>query len=79
MTGLGFLPADSFNVVVLVAVFTSIALGLHFTFGMLNVVNLAHGEFLLIGAYTAFQVQEATGNVVLGILLAPLTAATLGS
>lgn len=78
MTGLGFLPPDSFNVVVLIAVFTLIALGLHFTFGMLNVVNLAHGEFLLIGAYTAFQVQEATGNVVLGILVAPVTAATLG-
>ena len=78
MTGLGFLPPDSFNVVVLIAVFTLIALGLHFTFGMLNVVNLAHGEFLLIGAYTAFQVQEATGNVVLGIMLAPVTAATLG-
>ncbi|MEO5704215.1 MAG: hypothetical protein ABIZ52_04270, partial [Candidatus Limnocylindrales bacterium] len=50
---IGFLPTDSFNVVVLIAVFMLIALGLHFTFGLLNVVNLAHGEFLLIGAYTA--------------------------
>ncbi len=74
----GFLPTDSFNVVVLIAVFTLIALGLHFTFGLLNVVNLAHGEFLLIGAYTTFQVQETTGNVVLGILLAPVVAATVG-
>lgn len=75
---LGFLPTDSFNVIVLIAVFTLVALGLHFTFGLLNVVNLAHGEFLLIGAYTAFQVQEATGNVVLGILLAPVVAGTVG-
>jgi branched-chain amino acid transport system permease protein/urea transport system permease protein len=75
---IGFLPTDSFNVVVLIAVFVLIALGLHFTFGLLNVVNLAHGEFLLIGAYTAFQVQVTTGNVVLGILLAPLVAATVG-
>jgi urea transport system permease protein len=75
---ISFLPTDSFNVVVLMAVFTLIALGLHFTFGLLNVVNLAHGEFLLIGAYTTFQVQEATGNVVLGILLAPVVAATVG-
>ena len=57
----GFLPPDSFNVVVLIGVFVLIALGLHFTFGLLNVVNLAHGEFLLIGAYTTFQVQELTG------------------
>ena len=78
VAALGFLPTDSFNVVVLIGVFVLISLGLHFTFGLLNVVNLAHGEFLLIGAYTAFQVQEATGNVVLGILLAPVVAATVG-
>ena len=72
------LPTDSFNVVVLAAVFVLIALGLHFTFGMLNVVNLMHGEFLLIGAYTAFQLQEWTGSVVLGMLLAPLVAAAVG-
>jgi urea transport system permease protein len=75
---LAFLPPDSFNVVVLAAVFILIALGLHLTFGLLNVVNLAHGEFLLIGAYTAFQVQVATGNVVLGIVLAPVVAAVIG-
>ena len=75
---IAFLPPDSFNVIVLVAVFILIALGLHFTFGLLNVVNLAHGEFLLIGAYTAFQVQAMTGNVVLGMLLAPVVAATIG-
>ncbi len=74
----GLLPVDSFNVVVLVAVFVLIGLGLHFTFGLLNVVNLAHGEFLLIGAYTAFQIQETTGSVVLGMLVAPLVAAAIG-
>lgn len=78
VAALGFLPTDSFNVVVLIGVFVLISLGLHFTFGLLNVVNLAHGEFLLIGAYTTFQVQEATGNVVLGILLAPVVAGTIG-
>jgi urea transport system permease protein len=74
---LGFLPADSFNVIVLMAVFTLISLGLHFTFGLLNLVNLAHGEFLLIGAYTAFQMQDTTGSVVLGILVAPVVAAVV--
>lgn len=78
LPAIAFLPTDSFNVVVLIGVFVLIALGLHFTFGLLNVVNLAHGEFLLIGAYTAFQVQETTGNVLLGILLAPVVAAIVG-
>jgi urea transport system permease protein len=77
VAALGFLPVDSFNVIVLMAVFTLISLGLHFTFGLLNLVNLAHGEFLLIGAYTAFQVQDTTGSVVLGILAAPVVAAVV--
>lgn len=78
LAALGFFPTDSFNVIVLIAVFVLISLGLHFTFGLLNVVNLAHGEFLLIGAYTAFQVQETTGSVVLGIVLAPVAGAIVG-
>jgi urea transport system permease protein len=77
VAALGFLPADSFNVIVLMAVFTLISLGLHFTFGLLNLVNLAHGEFLLIGAYTAFQVQDTTGSVAMGILAAPMAAAVV--
>ncbi len=72
------LPVDSFNVVVLIAVFVLISLGLHVTFGLLNIVNLAHGEFLLIGAYAAFQVQELTGSVILGMVLAPIVAGTIG-
>ena len=80
MTGavLTLLPVDSFNVVVLIAVFVAISLGLHFTFGLLNIVNLAHGEFLLIGAYTAFQIQETTGSVIAGMLLAPVVAGLIG-
>ena len=73
-----FLPVDSFNVITLIAVFALVALGLHFTFGLLNVLNLAHGEFLLIGAYTAFQIQEMTGNVILGMIFALPVAALFG-
>lgn len=72
------LPVDSFNVIVLAAVFVLVAVGLHFTFGMLNVVNLVHGELILIGAYTAFQIQQTTGNVLLGMALAVPVAATVG-
>lgn len=73
------LPVDSFNVIVLMATYVLIAVGLHYSFGLLNVVNLVHGEFLLVGAYTAFAIQEATGSVVLGMLLAPPVAAILGA
>ncbi|MDP3984116.1 MAG: branched-chain amino acid ABC transporter permease [Acidimicrobiia bacterium] len=78
MVAAGFLPVDSFNVLVLAAVFILVAVGLHFTFGMLNVVNLVHGELILIGAYTAFRIQQMTGNVLLGMALAPIVAAAVG-
>src|SRR5437879_1721571 len=34
-----------------------IALGLSFTFGQMNVINMAHGEFIMAGAYTAYVLQ----------------------
>ena len=34
------------------------ALGLAIIYGLLGVINMAHGEFMMIGAYTAFLVQQ---------------------
>ena len=35
------------------------ALGLAITFGLMGIINMAHGELLMIGAYTTFMVQSA--------------------
>jgi urea transport system permease protein len=43
-----------------------IALGLTFTFGQMNVINMAHGEFIMAGAYTAYVLQGAMGDALLG-------------
>lgn len=42
-------------------VFALVALGLTIIFGMMNIVNFAHGEFLMIGMYTALIVAQTTG------------------
>ena len=34
------------------------ALGLAITFGLMGVINMAHGEFLMIGAYATYVVQN---------------------
>ena len=39
------------------AVLLLIALGLTFTFGQMGVINMAHGEFIMAGAYTAYLLQ----------------------
>lgn len=47
-----------------------IALGLTLTFGQMGVINMAHGEFLMAGAYTAFVVQQVFSSVGLSFLIA---------
>ncbi|WP_348932817.1 urea ABC transporter permease subunit UrtB [Aquabacter sp. CN5-332] len=38
------------------------AIGLAITFGVMGVINMAHGEMVMIGAYTTFMVQEVIRN-----------------
>jgi urea transport system permease protein len=46
------------------------ALGLSLTFGQMGVINMAHGEFLMIGAFTAYLVQQVIGSSDLSIPVA---------
>jgi len=55
-----------------------VTLGLVVIFGMMNVINMAHGEFFLIGAYVVVFVTGAGGSFWLGLLLAPVVLAALG-
>jgi len=45
------------------------AAGLTLVFGIMNLVNLAHGSFYMIGAYLATYFTQLTGSYVLGVLL----------
>ncbi|MCD1259834.1 urea ABC transporter permease subunit UrtB [Paenibacillus athensensis] len=47
-----------FNGLSLSSILLLIALGLAITFGLMNVINMAHGEFIMIGAYMAYMVQQ---------------------
>ena len=62
-----------------VAVLVLVALGLAVIFGMMGVLNLAQGEFLMLGAYTVLVVARFGGSIWLGILLAPSSLGSLGS
>ena len=48
----------AFNGVSLGAVLLVMSLGLAVTFGLMGIINMAHGEMLMIGSYTAYVVQE---------------------
>ncbi|MEX0789504.1 MAG: urea ABC transporter permease subunit UrtB [Actinomycetota bacterium] len=58
-----------------------IALGLTFTFGQMNVINMAHGEFIMAGAYTAYVMQDLMGrdvSLLVALPVAFLIAGALG-
>ncbi|HEY2766274.1 MAG TPA: urea ABC transporter permease subunit UrtB [Pseudonocardiaceae bacterium] len=46
------------------------ALGLSLTFGQMGVINMAHGEFMMAGAYTAYMVQGVIHDAGVSLLLA---------
>jgi branched-subunit amino acid ABC-type transport system permease component len=55
-----------------------LASGLSLVFGMMDVVNLAHGAFYMLGAYVALSVVQSTGSFWMALLAAPLALALLG-
>jgi urea transport system permease protein len=52
------------------AVLLLIALGLSLTFGQMNVINMAHGEFIMAGAYTVHVLQLVIAVAGVSLLLA---------
>lgn len=55
-----------------------IAAGLTLIFGILGVINLAHGSFYMIGAYLAYWLSDKTGSLALAVLLALPASLVLG-
>ena len=48
------------------------ALGLSLVFGVMRIVNVAHGEFFMLGAVIAWYVSTASGSFALAVLAAPV-------
>ena len=65
----------------LASIYFLAAIGLAITFGVMGVINMAHGEFIMMGAYTGYVVQLFVPDYTLSILIAlPLAfAVTFGA
>ena len=48
-----------FNGLSIGSILLLVALGLTFTFGQMGVINMAHGELIMAGAYTPYVLQQA--------------------
>ena len=55
-----------------------VASGLTLIFGIMGVINLAHGSFYMIGAYLAFTLSSLTGSLWIALPLGIVLAAALG-
>lgn len=55
-----------------------VCLGLVIIFGLMNVINMAHGEFFLLGAYAVVAVQQMQLPYWMALVLAPLVLAVVG-
>lgn len=65
--------------VALGAVLLLAAIGLAITFGVMGVINMAHGEMIMLGAYTTFVIQQLMPNHIGMSLLVAVPAAFLVS
>lgn len=55
--GIEILLSQIFNGLSLSSVLLLVGLGLSITFGIMGVINFAHGEFLMVGAYVVYVLQ----------------------
>ena len=56
-----------------------LAAGLTLIFGMLGVINFAHGAIYMLGAYVSFETGRRTGSFLMGALVATLLTAVVGA
>ena len=54
----------------LASIYFLAAIGLAITFGVMRVINMAHGEFITMGAYTGYVVQQYITNYTVSIIVA---------
>lgn len=70
---IGLLSGSAFGMVLFL-----IAMGLSLTFGVMGIVNLAHGAIFMAGLYIGITVAKSTGNFILGVLAGAIASGIVG-
>ncbi|MBJ3776039.1 urea ABC transporter permease subunit UrtB [Acuticoccus sp. 2012] len=69
VAGYGFLDI-ALDALSLASIYFLAAIGLAITFGVMGVINMAHGEFIMMGAYTGYVVQQFIPNYTASLVVA---------
>jgi branched-subunit amino acid ABC-type transport system permease component len=68
----------AYQILFSLAILILISLGLAIIFGMMRVINLAQGEFIMLGAYMCLVITQAGVSFWLAALLSGLTVGAFG-
>ena len=60
------------------SIYALLAVGLSLIFGMLTVVNFAHGAFFMVGAFFGLYFMALTGSFWFSLVLVPLATGAIG-
>ncbi len=66
------------NAVVWGLIMALIALGLNMIFGLLHIINMAHGALYMLGAVVAWYLIELTGSFWIALVIAPICVGVVG-
>ena len=76
---LGFLITESANALSEAALLFFLGVGLTLIFGIMRIVNFAHGSFYMLGAFIGYSTARLTGSFWLALALAPLAVGIVGT
>ena len=67
------------EILYMIAFLALISAGLAIVFGMMRVINLAHGEFVMLGGYATIAASKAGINIYFAMLvIAPIVVGIIG-
>lgn len=78
MDFLGFALTQCLNALSQASVLFFIACGLTLIFGIMRVINFAHGVIFMLGAYVGYTASAATGSFLLSLVAAPIVVGIVG-
>jgi len=78
MNFLGFVLAQCLSALSQAAILFFIACGLTLIFGIMRIVNFAHGVIFMLGAYVGYTTVAVTGSFLLSLIVAPIVVGAVG-
>ncbi len=79
MDFVGFLITQCLNALSQAALLFFLGVGLTLIFGIMRIVNFAHGAFFMLGAYAGYTAVHLTGNFWIALVIAPLAVGLVGA